>query len=113
MPLPHLQKFQPIVVQKQQLVISHNGYVYFSKTNIRVNAIAPGFLLTKQNEALLLNEDGSYTARSEKLLMLRQWNVSVNRKNWCIIIPVSKEASSFVNGVVLPVDGGFNAYSGV
>ena len=76
----HLQKFQPIVVQKQQLVISHNGYVYFLKQILECHS--PRLLLTKQNEALLLNEDGSYTARSEKLLMLRQWNVSVNRKNW-------------------------------
>ena len=89
--------------------------VYFSKTNIRVNAIAPGFLLTKQNEALLLNEDGSYTARSEKIINATPMERFGKPEELvgALLFLVSKEASSFVNGVVLPVDGGFNAYSGV
>ena len=89
--------------------------MYFSKTNIRVNAIAPGFLLTKQNEALLLNEDGSYTARSEKIINATPMERFGKPEELvgALLFLVSKEASSFVNGVVLPVDGGFNAYSGV
>ncbi|MDO0993598.1 SDR family oxidoreductase [Staphylococcus borealis] len=89
--------------------------VYFSKTNIRVNAIAPGFLLTKQNEALLLNENGSYTARSEKIINATPMERFGKPEELvgALLFLVSKEASSFVNGVVLPVDGGFNAYSGV
>lgn len=89
--------------------------VYFSKTNIRVNAIAPGFLLTKQNEALLLNEDGSYTVRSEKIINATPMERFGKPEELvgALLFLVSKEASSFVNGVVLPVDGGFNAYSGV
>ncbi|KAA2275019.1 SDR family oxidoreductase [Staphylococcus haemolyticus] len=89
--------------------------VYFSKTNIRVNAIAPGFLLTKQNEALLLNEDGSYTDRSKKIINATPMERFGKPEELvgALLFLVSKEASSFVNGVVLPVDGGFNAYSGV
>ena len=89
--------------------------VYFSKTNIRVNAIAPGFLLTKQNEALLLNEDGSYTERSRKIINATPMERFGKPEELigALLFLVSEQASSFVNGVVLPIDGGFNAYSGV
>ncbi|MCD9066842.1 SDR family oxidoreductase [Staphylococcus pasteuri] len=89
--------------------------VYFSKTNIRVNAIAPGFLLTKQNEALLLNEDGSYTDRSRKIINATPMEHFGKPEELigALLFLVSEEASSFINGVVLPIDGGFNAYSGV
>lgn len=89
--------------------------VYFSKTNIRVNAIAPGFLLTKQNEALLLNEDGSYTDRSKKIINATPMERFGKPEELigALLFLVSEDASSFVNGVVLPIDGGFNAYSGV
>ena len=89
--------------------------VYFSKTNIRVNAIAPGFLLTKQNEALLLNEDGSYTERSRKIINTTPMERFGKPEELigALLFLVSEQASSFVNGVVLPIDGGFNAYSGV
>lgn len=89
--------------------------VYFSKTNIRVNAIAPGFLLTKQNEALLLNEDGSYTDRSRKIINATPMERFGKPEELigALLFLVSEEASSFINGVVLPIDGGFNAYSGV
>ena len=89
--------------------------VYFSKTAIRVNAIAPGFFITKQNEALLMDDKGDFTARARKILR----NTPMNRfgKPLEIIGPLkfllSDRASGFVNGVVLPIDGGFNAYSGV
>lgn len=89
--------------------------VYFSKTNIRVNAIAPGFLLTKQNEALLLNEDGSYTERSRKIINATPMERFGKPEELigALLFLVNEQASSFVNGVVLPIDGGFNAYSGV
>lgn len=89
--------------------------VYFAKADIRVNAIAPGFLVTKQNEKLLLNEDGSYTPRSEKILR----NTPMGRFGepeelvGALLYLVDEKASSFVTGVVLPIDGGFSAYSGV
>ncbi|AVQ34161.1 KR domain-containing protein [Staphylococcus muscae] len=89
--------------------------VYFSKTNIRVNAIAPGFLITAQNESLLLNEDGSYTARSEKILNATPMERFGKPEELigALLFLVDTQSSSFINGVVLPVDGGFNAYSGV
>lgn len=89
--------------------------VHLSKVDIRVNAIAPGFFVTKQNEALLMNPDGSYTERSQKILsqtpMGRFGTPSelVGTLLWL----VDNKASGFVNGTVIPVDGGFSAYSGV
>ncbi len=89
--------------------------VHFSKTNIRVNAIAPGFFETTQNHALLRNEDGTYSERAEKILR----NSPMGRFGepeelmGTLMFLVNQEASSFITGVVIPVDGGFNAYSGV
>lgn len=89
--------------------------VHLSKVDIRVNGLAPGFFLTSQNEALLLNEDGSYTDRSKKILN----NTPMDRFGkpeelvGALLFLVSQEASSFVNGIVIPIDGGFSAYSGV
>lgn len=89
--------------------------VHFSDVNIRCNAIAPGFFVTKQNEALLFKEDGTPTPRSEKILR----NTPMNRYGkdeeliGTLLYLLSDEASGFVNGVVIPVDGGFSAYSGV
>lgn len=89
--------------------------VHFSKVGIRCNAIAPGFFVTRQNEKLLFTEDGTSTARTDKILR----NTPMNRFGkpeeliGAIIFLASEEASGFVNGVVLPIDGGFNAYSGV
>ena len=89
--------------------------VHMSKVGIRVNAIAPGFFITGQNEKLLTNEDGSYTERAEKIIR----NTPMDRFGkgeeliGTLLYLVSHEASSFVNGVVIPVDGAFSAYSGV
>ncbi|OCA86732.1 SDR family oxidoreductase [Pradoshia sp. D12] len=89
--------------------------VHMSKVGIRVNAIAPGFFVTAQNEKLLKNEDGSYTERSEKILR----NTPMDRFGEAeelvgtMLYLASHEASSFVNGVIIPVDGAFSAYSGV
>lgn len=89
--------------------------VHMSKVGIRVNAIAPGFFLTKQNEALLKNSDGSYTERSAKILNSTPMGRFGESEELigALLFLVNEEASSFVNGIVIPVDGGFSAYSGV
>lgn len=89
--------------------------VHLSKVGIRVNAIAPGFFITAQNKDLLLNEDGSYTDRSNKIINSTPMERfgEVDELIGVLLFLVSEEASSFVNGVVIPVDGGFSAYSGV
>ena len=89
--------------------------VHFSKTNIRCNAIAPGFFVTKQNEKLLFNEDGTPTARTGKILVATPMDRFGKAEELigALLFLLSKDASGFVNGVVIPVDGGFSAYSGV
>ena len=89
--------------------------VHFSKTNIRCNAIAPGFFVTKQNEKLLFNEDGTPTARTGKILASTPMDRFGKAEELIgtLLFLVCKDASSFVNGTVIPVDGGFSAYSGV
>lgn len=89
--------------------------VHFSKVGIRVNAIAPGFFVTDQNRALLKNPDGSLTPRSEKILSQTPMGRFGEAEELIgtLLFLVSDEAASFVNGVVIPVDGGFAAYSGV
>jgi NAD(P)-dependent dehydrogenase (short-subunit alcohol dehydrogenase family) len=89
--------------------------VHLSKVGIRVNAIAPGFFLTNQNKDLLLNPDGSYTERSQKIINgtpMERFG-EVEELVGVLLFLVCEEASSFINGVVIPVDGGFSAYSGV
>lgn len=89
--------------------------VHFAKSGIRVNAIAPGFFVTKQNEQLLFNEDGTPTPRTDKILAATPMGRFGESKELIgtLLYLLSKPASSFVTGVVIPVDGGFNAYSGV
>ncbi len=89
--------------------------VHFSKVGIRVNAIAPGFFSTKQNEALLWNADGSPTARTGKILAATPMGRMGKPEELLgtLMFLLSDEAASFVTGVVIPVDGGFSAYSGV
>lgn len=89
--------------------------VHFSKVGIRVNAIAPGFFSTKQNAALLFSEDGTPTPRTGKILAatpMGRFGESEELMGTLLYL-LSKEASGFVTGVVIPVDGGFSAYSGV
>ncbi len=81
---------------------------------IRVNAIAPGFFIGKQNRALLLNEDGSLTERGEKIIRntpMKRFG-EAEELNGPIHFLCS-DSASFVTGIVLPVDGGFSAFSGV
>lgn len=89
--------------------------VHLSKVGIRVNGIAPGFFLTSQNESLLLNKDGSYTDRSKKILNSTPMERFGEPEELIgtLLFLVTEEVSSFVNGIVIPVDGGFSAYSGV
>ncbi|NLL35006.1 MAG: SDR family oxidoreductase [Clostridiales bacterium] len=89
--------------------------VHFSKVGIRVNAIAPGFFTTDQNRALLFNEDGTPTARTGKILAATPMNRFGESEELIgtLLYLISNEASGFVTGVVIPVDGGFSAYSGV
>lgn len=89
--------------------------VHFAKVGIRVNAIAPGFFSTNQNHDLLFNPDGSYTARSEKIIShtpMKRFGTTDDLIGTLLWL-VDNNASGFVNGVVVPVDGGFAAYSGV
>lgn len=89
--------------------------VHMSKVGIRVNAIAPGFFVTAQNQALLYNEDGTPTPRTDKILGATPMDRFGEPEELlgALLFLASEEASGFVNGVVLPVDGGFSAYSGV
>lgn len=89
--------------------------VHFSKVGIRVNAIAPGFFLTAQNKNLLMDENGEYTERSKKILSQTPMERFGEKEELIgtLLYLISKDASGFVNGVVIPVDGGFSAYSGV
>ena len=88
--------------------------VYFAGTGIRVNAIAPGFFVTKQNETLLF-KDGVPTARTEKILRATPMGRFGEAEELfgALLFLVDNEKSSFVTGTVIPVDGGFSAYSGV
>ena len=89
--------------------------VHFAPVGIRVNAIAPGFFVTAQNKALLFNEDGTPTPRTDKILAHTPMNRfgTPEDLDGTLLWLISNEASGFVNGVVVPVDGGFAAYSGV
>jgi len=89
--------------------------VHFSKVGIRVNAIAPGFFSTQQNAALLWNPDGTPTARTKKILAatpMGRFGESSELDGGLLFL-VNNEAAAFITGVVLPIDGGFSAYSGV
>ena len=89
--------------------------VHFSKTGVRVNAIAPGFLLTEQNRFLLVDkETGGATPRGKKIIS----NTPMERYGTPdeltgSLLYLASDLSKFVTGVVIPVDGGFSAYSGV
>lgn len=89
--------------------------VHFSEVGLRVNAIAPGFFSTNQNKALLYNEDGSFTPRSEKIIghtPLGRFGVPEDLTGALLFLS-DETYSKFVTGVIIPVDGGFSAYSGV
>ena len=88
--------------------------VHFSKVGIRVNAIAPGFFLTEQNRTLLTNADGSLTARGKTILThtpVGRFGVPEDLTGALLFL--CDNDASFINGVVLPIDGAFSAFSGV
>ena len=89
--------------------------VHFSKVGIRVNAIAPGFFVTDQNRALLFDKDGKATPRTDKILAATPMSRFGEAEELVgtLLFLACDEASGFVDGTVIPVDGGFNAYSGV
>ncbi len=89
--------------------------VHFAPCGIRCNAIAPGFFVTKQNKDLLFNADGTPTPRTGKILAatpMRKFG-EVSDLIGCLLWLADDDASGFVTGTVIPVDGGFSAYSGV
>jgi NAD(P)-dependent dehydrogenase (short-subunit alcohol dehydrogenase family) len=89
--------------------------VHFAEQGLRVNAIAPGFFITNQNKSLLTNTDGSFTPRSHKIIAhtpMRRFGEPhdlFGALSWLC----DEDASSFVTGSIIAVDGGFQAYSGV
>jgi NAD(P)-dependent dehydrogenase (short-subunit alcohol dehydrogenase family) len=89
--------------------------VHFAETGIRVNAIAPGFFLTEQNRTLLTTPEGGYTDRAKKIIAhtpMRRFG-EADELLGTLLWLADDSVSGFVTGVVVPVDGGFNAYSGV
>lgn len=89
--------------------------VHFASEGIRVNAMAPGFFVTKQNKDLLFNPDGSPTPRTGKILAATPMGRFGKPEELIgtLLWLTDSEKSGFVTGVVVPVDGGFSAYSGV
>ena len=89
--------------------------VHFAKSGIRCNALAPGFFSTRQNAKLLWNEDGSPTARTGKILAGTPMGRFGKPEELigALLFLCDEKSSGFVTGIVLPVDGGFGAYSGV
>lgn len=89
--------------------------VHLADAGIRVNSVAPGFFLTEQNRDLLTNKDGSLTERSHKIIThtpMRRFGVPEDLLGTMLWL-IDPETSGFVTGTVIPVDGGFMAYSGV
>ena len=89
--------------------------VHFAPCGIRCNAIAPGFFVTNQNRGLLFNADGTPTPRTGKILAatpMKRFG-EISDLVGCLLWLADDRASGFVTGTVIPVDGGFSAYSGV
>ncbi len=88
---------------------------HFAGTGIRCNAIAPGFLVSNQNRGLLFNPDGTPTARSQKILGGTPMGRFVDSRELlgAVFFLCDQKAASAITGVVLPIDGGYSAYSGV
>jgi len=95
-----------------QWLASHLAFEY--NKNLRVNAIAPGFFLTNQNKYLLLDENGNLSQRGKTIIShtpMGRFGTPDELIGICIYL--ASNASKFVTGVVVPIDGGFNAFSGV
>ena len=89
--------------------------VHFSHQGIRVNAIAPGFFTTAQNDKLLWNNDGTPTARANRILAATPMGRLGRSEelSGALLFLLNDQAAGFITGITLPVDGGFSAYSGV
>ena len=89
--------------------------VHFAPAGIRVNALAPGFFVTNQNRDLLFNPDGSPSARAGKILAATPMGRFGEAEELIgtLLFLVNNDAAGFITGVVIPIDGGFSAYSGV
>ena len=88
--------------------------VHFSKVDIRVNALAPGFFLTEQNRSLLTNEDGSLTERGNIIIDHTPMGRFGDPEDLIgTLLWLCSNGSKFVTGVVVPVDGGFSSFTGV
>ena len=89
--------------------------VHLGQSGIRVNAIAPGFFITEQNRNLMLEADGNYTPRAQKVIAqtpMRRFG-EAEELIGALLWLVEPKASGFVTGSIIAVDGGFSAYSGV
>jgi NAD(P)-dependent dehydrogenase (short-subunit alcohol dehydrogenase family) len=89
--------------------------VHLADVGIRVNALAPGFFLTEQNRTLLTNPDGSLTPRAQKVIAHTPMRRFGNPEDLfgTLLWLIDENDSAFITGVVVPIDGGFMAYSGV
>jgi NAD(P)-dependent dehydrogenase (short-subunit alcohol dehydrogenase family) len=89
--------------------------VYMAKIGIRVNAIAPGFFLTEQNRSLLTDNNGNFNDRAKQIIEHTPMGRFGNPQDLIgtLLWLLDEKASGFVTGIVVPVDGGFSAYSGV
>jgi NAD(P)-dependent dehydrogenase (short-subunit alcohol dehydrogenase family) len=89
--------------------------VYFAKAGIRVNAIAPGFLVIKQNEKLLFKEDGTPSPSTGKILNSTSMGRSGEPAKFVggLLFLISEQAARFVTDVFQPIDGGFSSFAGV
>ncbi|MDP5239780.1 SDR family oxidoreductase [Uliginosibacterium sp. 31-16] len=89
--------------------------VHLGQSGVRVNAIAPGFFITEQNHKLMLQEDGNYTPRAQKVIAqtpMRRFG-EADELIGALLWLVEPKASGFVTGSIIAVDGGFSAYAGV
>lgn len=89
--------------------------VHFAEAGIRINAIAPGFFLTEQNRKLLLNQNGSFSERGQKIIAHTPMRRLGEAKDLLgtLLLLLDENMSGFVTGATIPVDGGFSAYSDV
>lgn len=88
--------------------------MHLAPQNIRVNAIAPGFFITDQNRFLVTKEDGSFTERGQKIVNgtpMAKFGEPEDIQG--AVLYLCSDISSFVTGICIPIDGGYNAYSGV
>ena len=89
--------------------------MHFAPAGIRVNALAPGFFVTNQNRDLLFAPDGTPSARAGKILAATPMGRFGEAEELIgtLLFLVNNDAAGFITGVVIPIDGGFSAYSGV